>query len=101
MICISVGHLQKECKTIVALLLKFKIDLDTVADYSQRTLPNIVVQAVYFVFWLSLVVGTLDNTHNTTAGNIGTMFLLVSNFTITKLSLIISTGSQTYNFCSS
>ena len=38
-------------------------DLEHVADYSQRPMPKIALQAVQFVFWVSLVIGTLDNHH--------------------------------------
>ena len=38
-------------------------NLDHVADYSQRPMPKIALQAVQFVFWVSLVIGTLDNHH--------------------------------------
>ena len=37
------------------------MDLEFVADYSQRPLPAIAAQAVNFVFWATLIVGTLDN----------------------------------------
>ena len=42
-------------------LTKIFEDLVTVADYSQRHLPAFVMQAVHMVFWISMIVGTLDN----------------------------------------
>ena len=60
----SDGHLPKEGKEIASKLVRFKQDLEFVADYSQRPLPAIAAQAVKFVFWATLVVGTLDNTHD-------------------------------------
>jgi hypothetical protein len=44
-------------------LIKIFDDLEHVADYSQRPMPAIALQAVQFVFWVSLVIGTLDNHH--------------------------------------
>jgi len=55
------GHLPKEGKEIASRLVRFKMDLEFVADYSQRPLPAIAKQAVNFVFWATLIVGTLDN----------------------------------------
>ena len=64
-------------------------DLEHVADYSQRPMPKIALQAVQFVFWVSLVIGTLDNHHRNfdsrdkrtgVAGNAFLMLLLVSNY---------------------
>merc|ERR1711935_523165 len=57
------GHLPKEGKEIARGLIKVFDDLEHVADYSQRPMPSIALQAVQFVFWVSLVVGTLDNHH--------------------------------------
>ena len=57
----SDGHLPKEGKEIASRLVRFKMDLEFVADYSQRPLPAIAKQAVNFVFWATLIVGTLDN----------------------------------------
>ena len=44
-------------------LTKIFEDLDTVADYSQRHLPAFVMEAVKMIFWVSMIVGTLDNDH--------------------------------------
>ena len=61
-------------------------DLEHVADYSQRPMPKIALQAVQFVFWVSLVIGTLDNHHSNfdqrskTGYNPVLMLLLVSNY---------------------
>ena len=44
-------------------MIKIFDDLEHVADYSQRPMPAIALQAVQFVFWVSLVIGTLDNHH--------------------------------------
>jgi hypothetical protein len=57
------GHIPKEARQIVSGLTKIFEDLDTVADYSQRHLPAFVMQAVHMVFWISMIVGTLDNEH--------------------------------------
>jgi hypothetical protein len=57
------GHLPKEGKEIARQLIIIFNDLEHVADYSQRPMPKIALQAVQFVFWVSLVIGTLDNHH--------------------------------------
>merc|ERR1719464_471618 len=57
------GHLPKEGKEIARHLIIIFNDLEHVADYSQRPMPKIALQAVQFVFWVSLVIGTLDNHH--------------------------------------
>jgi len=59
----SGGHLPKEGKEIARHLIIIFNDLEHVADYSQRPMPKIALQAVQFVFWVSLVIGTLDNHH--------------------------------------
>ena len=53
----------KEGKEIARHLIVIFNNLDHVADYSQRPMPKIALQAVQFVFWVSLVIGTLDNHH--------------------------------------
>ena len=63
-------------------------DLEHVADYSQRPMPKIALQAVQFVFWVSLVIGTLDNHHTNFDEKSGfrklynpaLLLILVSNF---------------------
>ena len=55
------GHLLKEGKVIAAVLINLFNDLEDLADYSQRPMPKIALQAVQFVFWFKLVIGTLDN----------------------------------------
>ena len=35
--------------------------LEHVAEYNQRPMPKIAMQAVQIVFWVSLVIATLDN----------------------------------------
>ena len=62
-------------------------DLEHVADYSQRPMPKIALQAVQFVFWVSLVIGTLDNHHTNfdnkkfrTLTNPALLLILVSNY---------------------
>ena len=63
-------------------------DLEHVADYSQRPMPKIALQAVQFVFWVSLVIGTLDNHHTNfdeksgfrKLHNPALLLILVSNF---------------------
>ena len=50
-------------KQIVSGLTKIFEDLDTVADYSQRHLPAFVMEAVQMIFWISMIVRTLDNDH--------------------------------------
>ena len=57
------GHLPKEGKEIARALIQVFDDLDAVADYSIRPMPKIALQAVHFVFWVSLVIGTMDNQH--------------------------------------
>jgi len=57
------GHLPKEGKEIARGLIMVFDNLEHVADYSQRPMPKIALQAVQFVFWVSLVIGTLDNHH--------------------------------------
>jgi len=57
------GYLQKEGKDIAKNLGKFKYDLEHVAEYSQRPLPAIMLQALGFLFWATLVFGTLDNSY--------------------------------------
>ena len=46
---------------IAAVLINLFNDLEDLADYSQRPMPKIALQAVQFVFWFKLVIGTLDN----------------------------------------
>ena len=46
---------------IAAALINIFNDLEDLADYSQRPMPKIALQAVQFVFWFKLVIGTLDN----------------------------------------
>ena len=58
------GHIpQSTAREIVSGLTQIYNDLGIVADYSQRPLPNCVMQAVHMVFWISMIVGTLDNEH--------------------------------------
>ena len=57
------GYLPKEGKEIAKNLGKFKYDLEHVAEFTQRPLPAIAIQALNFVFWATLIVGTLDNSH--------------------------------------
>ena len=58
------GHIpQINARRIMSGLSKIFEDLDTVADYSQRHLPAFVMQAVQMIFWISMIVGTLDNEH--------------------------------------
>ena len=58
------GHIpQINAREIVSGLTKIYNDLDIVADYSQRPMPYCVMQAVHMVFWISMIVGTLDNQH--------------------------------------
>jgi len=54
------GHLLKEGKVIAAVLINLFNDLEDLADYSQRPMPKIALQAVQFVFWVSLVIGTFS-----------------------------------------
>ena len=70
-------------------MIKVFDDLEHVADYSQRPMPTIALQAVQFVFWVSLIIGTLDNHHRNfdaksgyrAAGyNPALLLLLVSNY---------------------
>ena len=76
----------KEGKEIARHLIVIFNNLDHVADYSQRPMPKIALQAVQFVFWVSLVIGTLDNHHTNwdnatkTNNNPFLMLLLVSNY---------------------
>ena len=74
---------------IAAALINIFNDLEDLADYSQRPMPKIALQAVQFVFWVSLVIGTLDNHHKNfdskdertgLAANAFLMLLLVSNY---------------------
>ena len=83
------GHLPKEGKEIARGLIKVFDDLEHVADYSQRPMPTIALQAVQFVFWVSLVIGTLDNHHTNFSKKSGyrdagynpvLLLLLVSNY---------------------
>ena len=76
----------KEGKVIAGGLINLFDKLEDVADYSQRPMPKIALQAVQFVFWVSLVIGTLDNHHTNwdnatkTNNNAFLMLLLVSNY---------------------
>ena len=57
-----VGHLQDSNFKDMSKEIGHIFDsLEHVADYSIRPMPKIAMQAVQVVFWVSLVIATLDN----------------------------------------
>ena len=64
------GHLPKEGKEVAAALVRFKANLERVAEYSYNPLPALAAQAVHFVFWGSLIFGAIT-VEKTNFDNIG------------------------------
>ena len=74
------GHLPKEGKEVAAALVRFKANLERVAEYSYNPLPALAAQAVHFVFWGSLIFGAIT-VEKTNFDNIGWPgAILVRNF---------------------
>ena len=74
------GHLPKEGKEVAAALVRFKANLERVAEYSYNPLPALAAQAVHFVFWGSLIFGAIT-VEKTNFDNIGWPgAILVSSF---------------------
>ena len=58
----NIGHLEPSNFKDMSKEIGHIFDsLEHVADYSIRPMPKIAMQAVQVVFWVSLVIATLDN----------------------------------------
>ena len=57
-----IGHLEpSNFKDVSKEIAHIFDSLEHVADYNIRPMPKIAMQAVQVVFWVSLVIATLDN----------------------------------------